>query len=67
MGRWKFSLHYTFDSVRSIPRASSFTGGDNDPSTPTELKALATRIAKKTYKRSSKYTHVVKVFCQHNH
>ncbi|KAF8230837.1 hypothetical protein L208DRAFT_1399821 [Tricholoma matsutake] len=36
-------------SVRSIPRASTFTGGNDDPSTSAELKALATRVAKETY------------------
>ena len=39
-----------FDSVRSIPRASTFTGG-HDPSTPAELKALAARVARETYER----------------
>lgn len=39
-----------FDSVRSIPRASTFTGG-YDPSTTAELKALATRVARETYER----------------
>lgn len=39
-----------FDSVRSIPRASTFTGG-YDPSTPAELKALAARVARETYER----------------
>jgi len=38
-------------SVRSIPRASTFTGGDDDPSTPAELKALAARVAKGTHER----------------
>lgn len=37
-----------FDSVCSIPRASTFTGG-YDPSTPAELKALAARVATETY------------------
>ena len=40
-----------FDSVRSIPRASTFTGRDDDPSTPAELKALATRVVKETHER----------------
>ena len=40
-----------FDSVRSTPRASTFTGGDDDPSTPAELKALAARVAKGTHER----------------
>jgi hypothetical protein len=39
-----------FDSVCSIPHASTFTGGDNDPSMPAELKVLATRVVKETYK-----------------
>jgi hypothetical protein len=40
-----------FDSVRSIPRASTFMGGDDDPSTPAELKALVTCVAKGTHER----------------
>ncbi|KAF8073302.1 hypothetical protein FPV67DRAFT_739572 [Lyophyllum atratum] len=34
------------DSVRSIPRFSGFSGGKEDPSTPDDLKALATRVVK---------------------
>jgi hypothetical protein len=33
-------------SICSIPRASRFTGERDDPSTPTELKALAAKIVK---------------------
>lgn len=39
----------SFASVRSIPRMSFFSGGDNDPSTPAELKALAADIIKKEH------------------
>jgi len=38
-------------SVRSIPRASTFTGGVDDPSTSAELQALANRISKETHAR----------------
>ncbi|KAK2462666.1 hypothetical protein APHAL10511_005282 [Amanita phalloides] len=36
-------------SVCCIPHESTFTGGHYDPSTPTELKALATRIVEETH------------------
>ena len=36
-------------SVRSIPRASSFSGQDNDPSTPAELKTLTAKIVKEEH------------------
>ena len=39
-----------FDSVCSIPRASGFTGGDDNPSKPAELKKLATRVTGEMYK-----------------
>jgi len=38
-------------SVRSIPRTSTFRGGDDDASKPVELKKLATRVVGETYKR----------------
>ncbi|KAF8239902.1 hypothetical protein L208DRAFT_1235683 [Tricholoma matsutake] len=45
------ALGFLTQSVRSIPRASTFTGGDDDPSTPAELKALATRVTKERHER----------------
>jgi hypothetical protein len=38
-------------SVRYIPRASIFTGEDNDPSTPAELKTLAANVIRKEHER----------------
>ncbi|KAF8239885.1 hypothetical protein L208DRAFT_1560090, partial [Tricholoma matsutake] len=38
-------------SVCSIPCASTFTGGDDNPSTLAELKALATHVAKEMHER----------------
>ncbi|KIM71992.1 hypothetical protein PILCRDRAFT_16541 [Piloderma croceum F 1598] len=49
-GKANEELSLLTKSVHSIPRASTFTGGD-DPSTPAELKALATRVAKETHER----------------
>jgi len=38
-----------FLSVRSIPRVSSFSGEDDDPSNPAELNELAVRIIKEEH------------------
>jgi hypothetical protein len=38
-------------SVRYIPRASIFTGEDNNPSTPAELKTLAANVIRKEHER----------------
>jgi len=42
--RGNAALELLTKSVRSIPRASTFSGGINDPSTPAELKALAVSV-----------------------
>jgi len=45
------ALELLTKSVCSIPRASSFTG-DKDPSTPTELKALAASVIKAEHEQT---------------
>jgi len=48
-GRANGALELLTKSVRSIPRASSFSGEDNDPSTPAELKTLAAKVIKEEH------------------
>jgi hypothetical protein len=40
----------SFASVRSIPRASSFTG-KNDPSSPAELMTMVAKVVKDEHER----------------